>query len=131
MTLRIFWNQGILDLWSKLAECRTFQERIFAVEGYLMPVASRAGGRTLIARTAHHMLDRNGAIRINEICRSRKTKCETVRTSLSGRGGSHTEDIRTNDTLSESARCETFLSAAHLAKHRSRVWIFRSDAHGP
>src|SRR5271163_1917305 len=67
MTLRIFWNQGILDLWSKLAECRTFQERIFAVEGYLMPVASRAGGRTLIARTAHHMLDRNGAIRISEI----------------------------------------------------------------
>jgi AraC-like DNA-binding protein len=58
---------GILDLWSKLAECRTFQERIFAVEGYLMPVASRAGGRTLIARTAHHMLDRNGAIRISEI----------------------------------------------------------------
>ena len=58
---------GILDLWSKLEECRTFQERIFAAERYLMPVASRALGRTLIARTAHHMLDRNGAIRIGEI----------------------------------------------------------------
>jgi AraC-like DNA-binding protein len=58
---------GILDLWSKLAECRTFQERIFAAERYLMPVASRAAGRTLIARTAHEMLDRNGAIRIAEI----------------------------------------------------------------
>jgi AraC-like DNA-binding protein len=57
----------ILDLWSKLAECRTFQERIFAAERYLIPVASRAGGRTLIARTAHHMLDRNGTIRIGEI----------------------------------------------------------------
>ncbi len=58
---------GILDLWSKLAECETFQERIFLAERYLMPVASRSGGRTLIARTAHHMLDRNGAIRIGEI----------------------------------------------------------------
>ncbi len=57
----------ILDLWSKLAECKTFQERIFAAERYLMPVASRARGSTLIARTAHHMLDRNGAIRIGEI----------------------------------------------------------------
>jgi AraC-like DNA-binding protein len=58
---------GILDLWSKLGECGSFQERIFAAERYLMPVASRAGGRTLIARTAHHILDRNGAIRIGEI----------------------------------------------------------------
>jgi AraC-like DNA-binding protein len=58
---------GILDLWSKLAECKTFQERIFVAERYLMPVASCAGGRTLIARTAHHILDRNGAIRIGEI----------------------------------------------------------------
>ena len=57
----------ILDLWSKMAECRTFQERIFAAERYLMPVVSRARGSTLIARTAHHMLDRNGAIRIGEI----------------------------------------------------------------
>jgi AraC-like DNA-binding protein len=57
----------ILNLWSKLAECKTFQERIFAAERYLIPVASRARGSTLIARTAHHMLDRNGAIRIGEI----------------------------------------------------------------
>jgi AraC-like DNA-binding protein len=57
----------ILDLWSQLAECRTFQERIFAAERYLIPAASRAVGRTLIVRTAHHMLDRNGAVRIGEI----------------------------------------------------------------
>ena len=57
----------ILNLWSKLAECKTFQERIFVAERYLMPVVSCAGGRTLIARTAHHILDRNGAIRIGEI----------------------------------------------------------------
>jgi AraC-like DNA-binding protein len=57
----------IVDLWSKLAGCTTFQERIFAAERYLMPVASRAGGCTLIVRTAHHMLDHNGAIRIGEI----------------------------------------------------------------
>jgi hypothetical protein len=67
MTLRISWGRRFWTFGLSLAECRTFQERIFAAERYLIPVASRAGGRTLIARTAHHMLDRNGTIRIGEI----------------------------------------------------------------
>jgi AraC-like DNA-binding protein len=60
-------GQGVLHLWSELAECETFQERVLAAEHYLLPFASRARGRTLIAKTAHHMLDRNGAVRIDEI----------------------------------------------------------------
>ena len=39
-------GSGILDLWSKLAECRTFEERISTAECYLMHVASRARGRS-------------------------------------------------------------------------------------
>lgn len=57
----------ILDLWSKLAECETFEERVLAAEHYLMPFVSRARGRTLITKTAHHLLDRKGAVRIDEI----------------------------------------------------------------
>jgi AraC-like DNA-binding protein len=60
-------GREILDLWSKLAECKTFQERTVATEHYLIPFVSRARGRTLIMRTAHHMLDRKGAVRIGEI----------------------------------------------------------------
>lgn len=60
-------GQGILDLWSELAECETFEDRVLAAERYLMPFASRARGRTLITRTAQHMLDRKGAIRIDKI----------------------------------------------------------------
>ena len=33
---------GTLDLWSKLAECETFEERVLAAEHYLMPFASCA-----------------------------------------------------------------------------------------
>ena len=59
--------QVAANLWSKLAECETFEERVLAAEHYLMPFASRARGRTLITKTAHHMLDRKGAVRIDEI----------------------------------------------------------------
>jgi AraC-like DNA-binding protein len=60
-------GREILDLWSKLAECSTFPQRIRAMEEYLLPFALRARGRTLILRTAQHMLNCKGAIRIDEI----------------------------------------------------------------
>lgn len=56
-----------LDLWSKLAECSTFPQRIRAMEEYLLPFALRARGRTLIMKTAQYMQDRKGTIRIDEI----------------------------------------------------------------
>jgi AraC-like DNA-binding protein len=60
-------GRAILDLWSELAECATFEDRVFAAEHYLLPFVSRARGRTLITKTAHHMLDRKGAVRIDAI----------------------------------------------------------------
>jgi AraC-like DNA-binding protein len=60
-------GREVLDMWSKLAECETFEERVLAAQQYLTPFVSRARGRTLIARTAHYMLDRKGAVRIDEI----------------------------------------------------------------
>jgi AraC-like DNA-binding protein len=60
-------GEEILDLWSKLAECETFEERVLTAEHYLLPFVCRARGLTLITRTAHHMLERKGAVRIDEI----------------------------------------------------------------
>lgn len=60
-------GREVLDLWSKLAECSTFPQRIRAMEEYLLPFALRARGRTLIMKTAQYMLDHKGTIRIDEI----------------------------------------------------------------
>ena len=58
-------GREVLDLWSKLAECCTFAERIRAMEEYLLPFALRARGRTLIMKTAQYMhgSQRRGAYR--------------------------------------------------------------------
>jgi AraC-like DNA-binding protein len=60
-------GREVLDLWSKLAECSTFAQRIRATEEYLLPFVLRARGRTLIMKTAQYMQDRKGTIRIDEI----------------------------------------------------------------
>jgi len=60
-------GRDVLDLWSKLAGCSTFSQRIRAMEEYLLPFALRARGRTLIMKTAQYMQDRKGTIRIDEI----------------------------------------------------------------
>jgi AraC-like DNA-binding protein len=60
-------GRGVLDLWSKLAESESFEQRIHVVEKYLMLFAIEAHGRTLIMKAAQHTLDRRGAVRINEL----------------------------------------------------------------
>jgi AraC-like DNA-binding protein len=60
-------GRGVLELWSKMAECATFRLRIRATEEYLLPFAVRARGRTLIMRAAQHVLCCKGTVRIDEI----------------------------------------------------------------
>lgn len=60
-------GDGILDLLSIVAESNTFQQRVRAAEEYLLPFAMRASSRTLILKTAQHMLSCRGAVRIDEI----------------------------------------------------------------
>ena len=60
-------GRDVLDLWSRMAECATFRQRIRAMEEYLLPFAARARGRTLIMRAAQHMLGCKGAVRIDKI----------------------------------------------------------------
>ena len=60
-------GRDVLEFWSKMAECTTFRQRIRAIEKYLLPFAARARVRTMIMRTAKHILVRKGAVRIDEI----------------------------------------------------------------
>jgi AraC-like DNA-binding protein len=60
-------GKSILDLLSIVVESKTFQQRINAAEEYLLPFAMQAHGRTLILKTAQYMLNRKGAIRVDEI----------------------------------------------------------------
>jgi AraC-like DNA-binding protein len=112
-------GREILDLWSKLAECETFEARVLAAERYLLPFASRSRGRTLITRTAHHMLDCKGAVRIDEIA-------DQARLSMRQYERRFLEEIGlTPKTFARTARfqraldakrffpCRTWLSIAH------------------
>jgi hypothetical protein len=60
-------GRDVLEFWSKMAECASFRQRILAIEKYLLPFAARARVRTLIMRTAKHILVCRGAVRIDEI----------------------------------------------------------------
>lgn len=60
-------GREVLNLWSKMAACHTFQQRVRSMEEYLLPFALRACGRTLIIKTAQHMLGRKGAVRIDDV----------------------------------------------------------------
>jgi transcriptional regulator GlxA family with amidase domain len=57
-------------LWLKLAECRTFSERIRVAEEYLLPFAIRATPRSLVMKTAQYMSREHGAVRIEELAYS-------------------------------------------------------------
>jgi AraC-like DNA-binding protein len=60
-------GKDVLQLWSRMADCATFRDRIRAMEEYLLPFAARARSRTVIMRAAQHMLGCKGAVRIDEI----------------------------------------------------------------
>jgi AraC-like DNA-binding protein len=60
-------GRDVLELWSRMAECATFCQRIRAMEEYLLPFAVRARGRTLIMKAAQYMLRCKGSVRIDEI----------------------------------------------------------------
>jgi AraC-like DNA-binding protein len=56
-------------LWHKLAESRSFTERIKIAEQFLLPLAQSARGRTDIMRSANHLFRSKGAVRIEELAR--------------------------------------------------------------
>lgn len=60
-------GKEIQDLWSMLAESKTFQERARLAEEYLLPFAINALARSYMMKTAQHMTDQGGVTRIDEL----------------------------------------------------------------
>jgi AraC-like DNA-binding protein len=60
-------GNGILGLWSKLAETDTFSHRVSVIEEYLLPFAVNASAHTLIMQTAQHVSDCNGSARVDKL----------------------------------------------------------------
>jgi AraC-like DNA-binding protein len=61
------FGKEIQTLWTRLAECQSFQQRIQLAEGYLLPFAIHAEVRTSMMQSAHYLLQRNGATRIDRM----------------------------------------------------------------
>ena len=60
-------GKEIQDLWSMLAESRTFQEQARLAEEYLLPFAINALTRTCMMKTAQYMTQQRGVTRIDEL----------------------------------------------------------------
>jgi AraC-like DNA-binding protein len=60
-------GKEIQNLWSMLAESRTFQEQACSVEEYLLPFAINALARTYMMKTAQYMTRQRGVTRIGEL----------------------------------------------------------------
>lgn len=55
------------SLWSALAECRSFAERVCVAEEFLLPLAANAVASTSIMRSARYLFNCNGMSRIEDI----------------------------------------------------------------
>ncbi len=62
-------GRRIEDLWTMLAESKSFSDRVRVAEGYLLPLAARALSPTPIMLSAQHLLHCRGAIRIEALAR--------------------------------------------------------------
>jgi transcriptional regulator GlxA family with amidase domain len=58
---------GIRDLWLMIAESKTFQERVYRAEEYLLPFAIEALACNTVMNTAQHMINQKGAIRVDRL----------------------------------------------------------------
>ncbi len=108
-------GKGVLELWSRLAECGSFRERIRAMEEYLLPFAARARGRTLIMSAARHMLRSKGAVRIDEIAFHAALSVRQFERRFAGEAG------MTPKLFAQTARFQNALDAKRLSPKRS--WL--------
>jgi len=55
------------SLWAQLTESPTFSDRVRVIDKYLLPLAVNARSPTSIMRSAQHMSNRRGAVRLNTL----------------------------------------------------------------
>jgi AraC-like DNA-binding protein len=60
-------GKQIEDLWSRIAESTSFYEQIQAVEEYLLPFAVERHSRSVIEKTADHIFQQKGILRIDQL----------------------------------------------------------------
>ena len=108
-------GKGVLELWSRLAACGSFRERIRAIEEYLLPFAARARSRTLIMRAARHMLRNKGAVRIDEIAFHAALSVRQFERRFAGETGVSPK------LFAQTARFQNALDAKRLSPSRS--WL--------
>jgi len=61
------FGREMLTLWSALAECRSFAERVCLAEEYLLPLAVNALASTPIMKSARYLFNSNGMSRVEDI----------------------------------------------------------------
>jgi AraC-like DNA-binding protein len=66
---RALLGKGIEELLYRLAERASFEERVQVAERFLLPLAINARARNLVMKTAAHIIQRKGAVRIDELAR--------------------------------------------------------------
>lgn len=66
---RALLGKEIEVLLHRLEERKSFEERVQVAEDFLLPLAINARARNLVMRTAAHMIQRKGAVRIDELAR--------------------------------------------------------------
>lgn len=60
-------GKKIEDLWSRIAESKSFYEQIQAAEDYLLPFAIETHEHSVIAKMAHHIFQVKGILRIDQL----------------------------------------------------------------
>jgi AraC-like DNA-binding protein len=60
-------GNGIHTLWLRLAESKTFEQRIKVAEDYLIPFAMNARAQTAIMKSARQMFRYKGAVRVEDL----------------------------------------------------------------
>ena len=61
------FGKAMRVLWSKLAESRSFEERVRLAEEYLLPLAANAPASSSIMKSAQYLFNSNGMSRIEDI----------------------------------------------------------------
>jgi len=62
-------GSGMQSLWSALAECESFAERVRCAEEYLLPLAAKALASTSIMKSAQYLFNFNGMSRVEDIAK--------------------------------------------------------------
>lgn len=120
-------GNGIHTLWLRLAESKTFEQRIKVAEDYLIPFAMNARAQTAIMKSARQMFRYKGVVRMEDLAHHSGLSLRQYERRFA------TEIGFAPKLFARITRFQAALDIKRLspfvAKRCSRTGIFRSDAH--